>query len=57
MNENNLNEYYLFLWEQIGISTQTLQAVTAINGWNLETFNDILFWATGYRTYEQYMEE
>lgn len=57
MNEKNLNEYYDFLMETIGISAQTIQAVTSINGWNLETFNDILFWATGYRTYEQYMEE
>lgn len=33
-----------------------IDLVTAINGYNEETFNDILYVKTGYRDMEQYLE-
>lgn len=48
------------LWEkllEIGISEETLQVVTDINGYNAETLLDILYSVTGYRNFEQIEEE
>ena len=38
---------------ELGVSEQTLQIVTDINGYSEETMLDILFAATGYRNFEQ----
>lgn len=41
-----------------GIATEKeLQLVTDINGYNLETLNDVLYARTGYREQEQLDEE
>lgn len=32
-----------------------LNCITAINGYNMETLNDVLYYFTGYRTLEQYL--
>ena len=40
-----------------GVSEQTLQIVTAINGYNTETMEDVLYAATGYRTFDQIPED
>lgn len=54
---NNVNEYYDYLIEQ-GIATEAeLDLITSINGWSIETLNDVLYERTGYRTYEQYTGE
>lgn len=37
----------------LGISEETLQAVTSINGDNEQTYNDLLYWKTGNRDFEQ----
>ena len=37
-------------------SEQTLQVVTKINGWKLETMEDVLYAVTGYNDFEQYLE-
>ena len=46
------------LWEQILerniVSEETLRIVTDINGYNIETLNDVIYAATGYRILEQY---
>ena len=48
------------LWQNIldeGIaSEETLQVITSINGYSVETLNDVLFAVTGYRDWEQYKE-
>lgn len=47
------------MWEkliELGVSEQTLQVVTDINGYSEETMLDILFAVTGYHSFEQ-MEE
>ena len=38
---------------EMGVSEQTLQIVTSINGYNMEAMTDILFAHAGYRTFEQ----
>ena len=45
------------LEEQIGVSQETLDVVTSINGYSEETMCDILYAVTGYRDFEQYEEE
>lgn len=49
-----VSEYYDFLIDE-GIATdEELRLVTSINGYNIETLNDILYVRTGYRDYDQY---
>lgn len=43
-----------WLEDVIGVSEQTLQVVTDINGYTMETLNDILYSVTGYRSRQQY---
>ena len=48
------------LWNKIieyGITTEeTLEVITNINGYSIETLNDVIYCQTGYRTIEQYEE-
>ena len=47
-------------WEKLldlGVSEQTLQIVTSINGYNLETLDDVLYAHSGYRSFNQLDEE
>lgn len=37
----------------MGVSEQTLQIVTSINGYTLSTMEDILYAHTGYRNFDQ----
>ena len=37
----------------LGVSEQTLQIVTSINGYSLDTMNDILYAHTGLRSFDQ----
>lgn len=39
-----------------GISEETLDALTSINGNNEKTYTDLLYWKTGYRDFEQAFE-
>lgn len=45
------------LLEEIGVEYQTLQIVTAINGYTVETMKDILFAYCGYRSVEQMADD
>lgn len=47
-------------WENLvnlGVSEETLRIITAINGYNMETMEDVLYVVTGYRTFDQLEEE
>ena len=47
-------------WElllEMGISEQTLQIVTSINGYNMEAMTDILYAHTGERSFENDEED
>lgn len=37
-------------------SEETLKIITSINGYNIETLNDVLYATTGYRSLEQIKE-
>lgn len=44
------------MWSELlrfGVSEQTLQIVTCINGYSVDTLKDILYAHTGYRSFEQ----
>lgn len=44
------------MWDRLldlGVTEQTLQVVTGINGYSEETMLDILYAVTGYRNFEQ----
>ena len=48
------------MWDALmdmGVEEQTLQIVTAINGYSREAMEDVLYAHTGYRTFEQLEEE
>ena len=51
-----LNEYYNYLINNIGINEEVLKCMTNINGYNENTLNDILYYYTGYKDLEQYTE-
>lgn len=41
-----------------GIATESeLELITYINGLNIDTLNDVIYVRTGYRTYEQLIED
>lgn len=48
----NNNEMWDALLER-GVSEQTLQIITSINGFNEETLKDVLYAHTGYRDFDQ----
>lgn len=50
------NTIYNFIIENGLASEETLQVVTCINGYSIETLNDIIFVTTGYHSMEQYIE-
>lgn len=56
MSNNKIEKAWDTLLE-LGVSEQTLQIVTSINGYNLETLDDILYAHAGYRSFDQLDEE
>lgn len=50
------NAIYDFIIENGFTSEETLQVVTAINGYSVETLNDVIYATTGYHSMEQYIE-
>lgn len=53
---NNLNEKWDLLVE-MGVSEETLDIITSINGYNLQTLEDVLYAKFGYRSFEQLERE
>ena len=57
----HMNKQITELWDMLlndGLATeQTLQVITSINGYTLETLNDVLYAVTGCRCIEQYHAE
>ena len=50
-------QMWSYLEEVVGVSEETLQVVTNINGYSEETMCDILYAVTGYRSFDQFEEE
>lgn len=40
---------------EAGVSEETLQIVTAINGYTVDTLEDVLYASQGYRSFEQWL--
>lgn len=49
MNKNDM--WYMLI--ELGVSEETLQVVTDINGYSEETMEDILYAKFGYRSFDQ----
>ena len=55
--DKEVNEVWDLLIEY-GIATQEeLELVTCINGYNIDTLNDVIYVRTGYRDIEQLQDE
>lgn len=52
----SIEQAWDFLIENNIASEETLKVVTNINGYNLQTLEDVLYSETGYRSFEQYKE-
>ena len=52
----SLEQYYDYLIDNLGVNEETIKCITGINGYNEETLNSILYYFTGYRDLEQYLE-
>ena len=52
----NLEEYQNYLVENLEISEEVVNVLTSINGYNEDTLDNILYYYTGYRSLEQYLE-
>lgn len=53
---NELNDAFNLL-SDLGVSDETISVVCAVNGYNMETAESVLYVTTGYRNFEQYLEE
>lgn len=51
------NEMWDYLMETVGVSEETLQVVTAINGYSTDTMEAVLYATTGYRDFDQMEDE
>ena len=51
-----LEERYDFLVDYIGITEEEIGVAIHFNGNNEETYNELLYYTTGWRSIEQYIE-
>ena len=52
----SLEKYENYLINNVGISEEVINCITSINGYNEETLDNVLYYYTGYRDLEQYLE-
>ena len=52
-----LEEKITILAEYAGVSFETINCMTAINGYCHKTLADILYWKTGYTDFNKFMRE
>jgi hypothetical protein len=57
MSVNTVEEAWDYLIEQGLASEETLQVVTSINGYNLDTLEGVLYAVAGYHNFEQMKDE
>lgn len=55
--EMSVDEMWDYLLENVGVSEETLQVVTDINGYSEQTMCDILYAVAGYNDFDQLNEE
>lgn len=51
----SLEQYYNYLTNYELVSSETLDIITSINGYNEDTLDDVLYVVSGYRDIEQYL--
>lgn len=52
----SLEEYENYLIENLGVDEEVVSVVCAINGYNEQSLDDILYVKFGYRDLEQFLE-
>ena len=52
----SLEEYENYLIENLGVDEEVISVVCAINGYNEQSLDDILYVKFGYRDLEQFLE-
>ena len=52
----SLEDYNEYLINNVGVNEEVINCITSINGYNEETFDSVLYYYTGYRDLEQYLE-
>ena len=52
----SLEEYENYLIENLGVDEEVVSVVCAINGYNEQSLDDILYAKFGYRDIEQFLE-
>lgn len=52
----SLEEYENYLIENLGVDEEVISVVCAINGYNEQSLDDILYVKFGYRDIEQFLE-
>lgn len=52
----NTEDMIDILYDHNLISIEVMKAITCIYGSNKETYENMLYYATGYRTFQQYLE-
>ena len=52
----SLEDYNNYLINNLGISEEVINCITSINGYNEDTLDNVLYYYTGYRDLEQYLE-
>ena len=57
MNDGEIEQAWDELKERYGVSEETLQIITNINGYSLKTLEDVLHAVTGYQDFEQARKE
>ena len=57
MSVNTVEEAWDYLIESGLASEETLQVVTNINGYSLDTLESVLYALEGYHSFSQYLEE
>lgn len=50
------NDVYELLLDEEVVSREALDLVLDINGYNLDTLNDVLYAVTGYKDADQYLD-
>lgn len=52
----SLEDYNEYLINNLGVNEEVINCITSIDGYNKNTFNNVLYYFTGYRDIEQYLE-
>ncbi|MBQ0014752.1 MAG: hypothetical protein KBS82_05470 [Oscillospiraceae bacterium] len=52
-----ITEAWDLLVESGTVSNETLEIITSINGYSEDTLNDVLYVTTGYRSFDQWLED